>query len=205
MWQCASMIFFGCVVTVRSFRRRLRACAMRASHSSCVSNVWAGISGGLSSSHDAVARVELDDLELARRRRAVERQARHDACSARPLRDVHLEPLRAERGHVVEQHDPLGPVAARLLEALARDLLAVLARDLAVAMAERRVAHRLAIHEPSHRRRGREIDLARELAALVPRRDEVVLAAHVAELARRPRCTTATYSWYSVALTITEG
>src|SRR3954467_208590 len=79
--------------------------------------------------------VELHDLELERRRRAVELDLRRGVQRAAAAH-VHLEAVRAHRRDVLEQHDPLGALAARGVEALARELLAALARELAVAVAE---------------------------------------------------------------------
>src|SRR6478735_6548878 len=79
---------------------------------------------------------------LLLRRSAAAGRAR--SCSTRggPARaGVHLEPLGAEWGDVLEQHHPLLALALGALQALAGDLLTALARDLAVAMGERRVAH----------------------------------------------------------------
>jgi hypothetical protein len=114
-------------------------------------------------------------------RRRVERQLGRGV--QRPAAaHVHLQPVRAERRDVLEQHDPLGPSRAARSSRCARQRLALLARDLAVAMAERGVAHRLEVHQRQHRRRGARDDLRARVAPLVPGRDEVVLGAHVAQL-----------------------
>ena len=200
MWQCASMIFFGWVATVSPFRTVARACAMRASHSSRVSNVLGRHDRRLVEQPGAVARVELDDLERRTSgRRGVERQLRRRVQGA-PAAHVHLEAVRAERRDVLEQDDPLGALAAGALEPLARELLALLARDLAVAVAERGVAHRLVVHQRRASAARARDRLAHELAPLAARRRRA-----------RPRCvrrasssaiarTTPMYCWYSVGV-----
>src|SRR5215211_4239639 len=137
MWQCASITRCGCVVAMSVLsgsegRPGLRDAglplllgrvALRRHERRAVEQPCPG------------RRVELDDLELERRRRAVELDLCRGVQRAAAAH-VHLETVRAERRDVLEQHHPLGALALRRLQPLARELLAALARELAVAMAE---------------------------------------------------------------------
>src|SRR3954468_693349 len=136
MWQCASMIRCGCVVVTISVLSEGRAGlrdarlplllgreALRRHQRRAVDEPG------------AIRRVELDDLELEARRRALRVDLRRRVQRA-AAGHVHLEAVRAERRAVLEQDAPLAAGAPPRLEPLGRDLLAALARDLAVAVAE---------------------------------------------------------------------
>src|SRR3954467_15966594 len=140
MWQCASMIRCGWVVVAISVLSEGRA-GLRDARLPLLLGREALRRHQRRALDEPRARrrVELDDLELEGRRRALRVDLRRGVQRA-PAAHVHLQAVRAQRRHVVEQHDPLRALAPRALEALARDLLAPLARDLAVAVAERGVA-----------------------------------------------------------------
>ena len=183
MWQCASMIFFGWVAKVIPFRTGRAACPMRASHSSRVSKVRAGMAGGASSSQVPSAGSSWTTSRVNFGRLASSGSS-EEACSPRPLRTCissRWEPIGVTSSNSITHSAPLAP---RALEPLAGELLGLLPRDLAMAVAERGVAHRLLIHEREQRRRGARDRLAHELAPLPPGRDQVVLGAHVAEQLR---------------------
>src|SRR3954468_21730772 len=145
MWQCASMTRCGCVVAM-SVLSEGRAGLRDAGLPLLLGGVApAGHQRRAVDEPGTRRRVELDDLELERRRRALGVDLRR-GVERPPACDVHLEAVRAERRDVLEEDDPLVARAPRRLEALAGDLLAALARDLAVAMAERGVAHRVHVH-----------------------------------------------------------
>ena len=155
---------------------------MRASHSSWVAYRWAGISGGRSSSHAAVGGVELDDLELERRRRLLEVDLARGMQRAAAA-DVHLQPVRAHRRHVLEQHDPVvarcasPPPAARPRSRGPRSRVSSRWRwqNAASRTAARSISDAHARRVPFDHRR-------RDVASLGPGRHEVVVRAHVAQL-----------------------
>src|SRR3954447_5964824 len=135
MWQCASMTRCGCVVAI-SVLSEGRPGLRDAGLPLLLGRVALG--GHERRAVDeprASLGVELHDLELERRRRALGVDLRRGVQRAARAH-VHLEAVRAERRDVLEQHDPLVARDARRVEAPARDLLAALARDLAVAVAE---------------------------------------------------------------------
>src|ERR671914_1352449 len=177
MWQWASMIFCGWVAMSAPSESAARLLGARLPF-------LAGVEAlrrhqrRLVQQPRAVARVELHDLERELGSRRVERKLGGRVQRA-AAGDVHLEPVRAERRDVLEQDDPLGALDPRALQPLAREHLPLLARDLAVAVAERGVADRLAVHQREHRGRGPRDGLLDELAPLVPGDDEIVLGADV--------------------------
>src|SRR4051794_3237426 len=136
MWQCASMIRCGCVVVAISVLSEGRA-GLRDARLPLLLGREAlrRHQRRVVDEPGARRRVELDDLELEVRRRALRVDLRRGVERATAAH-VHLEAVRAERRDVLEQDDPLVAGAPRRLEALGRDLLAALARDLAVAVAE---------------------------------------------------------------------
>src|ERR671933_1200982 len=127
MWQCASMIRCGCVVAISVLSEGGAGLA-----DAGLPLLLAGVAlrrhqRRLVDEPCARRRVELDDLELERRRRALGVDLRRGVQRAAAAY-VHLEAVGAERGDVLEQLDPLVAGAPRRLEALGRDLLPPLAR-----------------------------------------------------------------------------
>src|SRR5262245_12032911 len=128
MWQWASMIFCGWVAMSAPSESAARLLHARVPFLAGVVLLLRH-QGRRVEQPGAVGGTELDDLELEGRARRVEREIGRRVQRA-AADDVHLEPLRAERGDVLEEDDPLGSLDLRLLEPLARDHLALLARDL---------------------------------------------------------------------------
>src|SRR5919199_2307954 len=97
MWQCASMIRCGCVVAM-SVLSEGRAGLADARLPLLLGRVaLRRHERGLVHEPSAVDRVELDDLELERRRGALGVDLRRRVQRAAAA-DVHLEAVRAERG-----------------------------------------------------------------------------------------------------------
>src|SRR5215210_7995514 len=123
MWQWASMTRWGCVVAISVLsegRAGLRDARLPLLLG-CVA--LGGDERRLVDEPRAGRGVELHDLQLERRRRALGVDLGR-GVQRPPAAHVHLEAVRAERRDVLEQHDPIGALAERRLEALARDLLA---------------------------------------------------------------------------------
>src|SRR3954454_17362144 len=124
MWQCASMIRCGWVVLAISVLSEGRAGLRDArlplllGREALRRHQRRGVD-----EPGAIRRVELDDLELEARRRALRVDLRRRVQRA-AAGHVHLEAVRAERRDGLEQDVPLVAGAARRFEPLGRDLLA---------------------------------------------------------------------------------
>src|SRR5215217_5315566 len=207
MWQWASMTRWGCVVAISVLsegRAGLRDAglplllgrvALRRHERRLVDEPRAG------------GRVELHDLELEGRRRALGVDLRRGVQRS-PAAHVHLQAMRAHRRDVLEEDDPLRALHPSALEALARDLLAALAGDLAVTVAERGVADAVLVADVREllgdRAHDRDVLLVdrrvvhdRRVDARLrapPGRDRV-LAVHRRHVAARARQTVQVFSW----------
>ena len=206
MWQCASMIFLRVRGHGQSLPNVARAWSMRASHSSRVSIGLRRHQRRLVEQPRAVAGSSWTTSSVNFGRRASSGSS-DDACSARPERDVHLEPVRAERRDVLEQHDPLG--AARGARApAARGASALPCSRVISRWRWQNAASRTAleVHQREHRRRGpRRPPRARARGARCQAATRSSSVRTSAQLARRPRARRRCTAGRASALTITDG
>src|SRR5215218_9093907 len=104
MWQWASITFCGCVAM---------SCTSEGGPGLAEARLELVLAVELLRRHErrlvhqprAVGRIELDDLELPRGVRAVEREVDGDVQRA-PRANVHREALRPQRRDVLEEHHP---------------------------------------------------------------------------------------------------